>query len=89
MTSDFPPSYILTPYNSTLPPTISELSARFPDWPAEDIEALMKDHEDEIQVLEAYLDGNVDLEKRVREVAELVRRDYEMEEGGDDGDIAM
>jgi hypothetical protein len=54
------------------------LVARFPEWSADDIQALMVDHEDEIRVLEEYLGGAIDLETRVREIAELVRRDEEL-----------
>jgi nuclear pore complex protein Nup133 len=36
----------------------------------------MKDHEDEIALLERYI-GEAGLEERVKEVAELVRRDVE------------
>jgi hypothetical protein len=44
----------------------------------------MRDHEDEITLLKEYLAEGVDLEKRVREVAELVKRDFEAGSEGED-----
>lgn len=70
----FPQSYILSPYTSAQPPLLAELTARFPDRTLQQIEALMADHEEEIRVLERYIEQG-GLESRVKEVAELVKRD--------------
>lgn len=49
----------------------------------------MKDHQDEIALLNRYID-EAGLEERVREVAELIKRDAERgEKVGEDIDIAM
>jgi nuclear pore complex protein Nup133 len=83
----FPPTFILSPYNSAQAPRLAELTARFPDRDAAAIEALMADHQDEIRVLEGYLE-EVGLEERVKEVARLVKHDAGLPEGedGDQGD---
>jgi hypothetical protein len=75
--ADFPRNFILSPFTASQPPLSAELAARFPEWSAGEIELLMKDHEDEIAVLERYI-GEAGLEERVKEVAELVRRDVEV-----------
>ena len=83
---DFPPNFILSPFTAAQPPLPAELAARFPDWSATDVDALMADHRNEIALLKRYI-READLEKRVKEVAELVRGDGE---GGDeDGDVEM
>ncbi len=46
----------------------------------------MADHEDEIKVLNRYIQ-EADLERRVKEVAELISSD--VARGDDDGDVAM
>ena len=79
---DFPRAFILSPVTSIQPPLSSELSARFPDWPVQDLQALMQDHEDEIRVLNGYI-TEAGLEERVLEVIELVRSD----EAQADGDV--
>lgn len=94
---DFPSEYILSPYTASQAPLPIELVARFPEWSTDQIEGLMRDHQAEIEVLTRYL-TEADLETRVKEVSELVRRDVseglEVEEGsidgGDvDGDVSM
>lgn len=42
----------------------------------------MRDHQDEISLLERYID-EAGLEARVKEVAELVKRDVELEGEGE------
>lgn len=85
--SGFPQSFIISPYDASTPPYASELSARFPDYPAADIEALMADHEAEIALLREYID-EAGLERLIKECAELVRRDTAEEAVGDD-DVDM
>ncbi|WVF65992.1 hypothetical protein IAT40_000730 [Kwoniella sp. CBS 6097] len=75
---DFPRNLILSPFTSSQPPLLAELAARFPPSTAEEIETLMHDHEKEIDILNRYLREN-GLEERVREVAELVKSDQEVE----------
>lgn len=77
--SGFPKAFIISPFNASQPPSAAELSATFPEWQAEEIDALMGDHEDEIRVLNDYLQ-NAGLERKIKEVAELVRRDANGEE---------
>lgn len=84
----FPQSFIISPYDASTPPYESELSARFPDWPAEKIQALMADHESEIAQLTTYID-QAGLENMVRECAELIRRDEGAEANGGDEDVDM
>ena len=84
--ADFPPNFILTPSTASQPPFPAELTARFPDWPAQDIQSLMADHEDEIMVLNRYIQ-EADLERRVKEVAELVSSD--MTAGAGDEEVVM
>jgi nuclear pore complex protein Nup133 len=68
------------------PPLTAELTARFPDWSAQDIEALMADHGAEIEVLNRYI-LEADLERRVKEVAELVSNDIANEAEDEDMDM--
>nr|XP_019048984.1 hypothetical protein I302_02764 [Kwoniella bestiolae CBS 10118]OCF27914.1 hypothetical protein I302_02764 [Kwoniella bestiolae CBS 10118] len=82
---DFPPNFILSPFTSSQPPLPAELAARFPTFSAEDIAALMEDHENEIETLNRYLSEN-GLEERIREVAELVKNDIE-DEKREEGDV--
>jgi hypothetical protein len=78
----FSADYELDPEEAGQPPLAIELSARFPDWRAEDIDALMRDHEDEIAQLARW--RGADLERMIREVKELVRRDVaDITEGED------
>lgn len=58
-----------------------ELSARFSDWPAEDLEALMGDHESEIAQLGSMRESGID--DMIKEVKELLRRDVEGESIGE------
>lgn len=81
----FPRQFILTPSAALDPPVPAELAARFPDWPAGAISTLLADHEDEITLLNTYID-EADLNRRVREVSELVERDLKSER---DEDVAM
>lgn len=83
--ADFPRNFILSPFTASQPPLPAELAARFPEWSAGEIEQLMKDHENEIALLERYI-GEAGMEERVKEVAELVRRDAET---GWDEDVSM
>ncbi|WWC58351.1 uncharacterized protein I303_100891 [Kwoniella dejecticola CBS 10117] len=82
---DFPRNFILSPFTSSQPPLPAELAARFPTFSAEDISALMADHETEIEILNRYLTEN-GLEERIREVAELVKCDIE-DEKREEGDV--
>ncbi|ORX35321.1 Non-repetitive/WGA-negative nucleoporin C-terminal-domain-containing protein [Kockovaella imperatae] len=82
---EFPSAYILAPYTCTQAPTPKEVSARLTDYPPSDIAALLLDHDSEIQILERYIEQS-DLEQRVKEVAELVRRDVQDEADDDDDD---
>ncbi|ORY21434.1 Non-repetitive/WGA-negative nucleoporin C-terminal-domain-containing protein, partial [Naematelia encephala] len=75
---DFPRNFVLSPFVASQPPLQAELTARFPDWPPSDIDALMVDYEDEIEVLKSYLDG-AGLERWIGEVAELVGQDLKVE----------
>ena len=77
--------YELDPEEASQPPLALELSARFPDWPAEQIEELMRDHEDEISLLSKWVEAG--LPSMMREVKELVRRDADT--AGASDDIAM
>ena len=85
---DFPRNYILTPAQASSAPLLSELSARFPEWSAQDIQALMEDHEDEIKVLSRYRD-EADLERRIKEIAELVSVDIVNESLNEDDSMTM
>ncbi|WWD16353.1 hypothetical protein CI109_100779 [Kwoniella shandongensis] len=88
---DFPRNFILSPHTSSQPPLPAEIAARFPTYPAEDVARLMADHEKEIELLNKYLEEN-GLEERVREVAEMVRKDLEEEEEEErrrDDDVVM
>ena len=82
---DFPPNYILSPLSAIQAPLPTELSARFPDLSASDIEALMNDHMDEIAILTRYI-GEAGMEERVTEATELVKADRE---GRWDEDVEM
>jgi nuclear pore complex protein Nup133 len=77
--SAFPQSYILTPYTAAQAPLRAELTARFPERGPDEIDALERDHGHEIGLLEVYLE-DAGLEARVKEVAELVKRDMEVED---------
>jgi hypothetical protein len=63
-----------------------ELSARFHDWQAEDLEGLMRDHESEIAQLGLWRDSGID--EMIKEVKELLRRDMEIDTGAE-GDVVM
>lgn len=76
-----PPSFLISPYDALTPPYASELSARFSDWQPEDLDALMADHEAEIEILRGYVDCG--LERLMKECAELVKRDRD-EVGSED-----
>jgi hypothetical protein len=63
-----------------------ELSARFHDWQAEELEGLMRDHESEIAQLDLWRDSGID--GMIEEVKELLRRDMEVDTGAE-GDVVM
>ncbi|ODO05027.1 hypothetical protein I350_05639 [Cryptococcus amylolentus CBS 6273] len=92
---DFPTAAIIPPYDATIPPTSTELSARFPNFPPDVIRELEADYETEVGVLVRYVEEG-GLEGRVKEVENLVRNDLEAEGrevhdvvlGGDD-DVEM
>ncbi|KAK8861724.1 hypothetical protein IAR55_002547 [Kwoniella newhampshirensis] len=84
---DFPRNFILSPHTSCQPPLSAEIAGRFPSYPIDDIAALMEDHEKEISVLRRYLEEN-GLEERVREVADSVRKDIDLELEEEE-DVAM
>jgi hypothetical protein len=63
-----------------------ELSARFHDWQAEELEGLMGDHESEIAQLDLWRDSAID--EMIKEVKELLRRDMEIDTGAE-GDVVM
>jgi len=64
-----------------------ELSARFSDWTAEDLEALMRDHESEITQLSTWRENGLD--RMIKEVKELIKRDVEAETAEEVIDIVM
>lgn len=82
----FSAEYELDPEEAGQPPLAIELSARFPDWTAEEIDHLMQDHRDEIAQLDRWREAG--LERMIREVKELVRRDTQGV-AGEAGDVAM
>ena len=85
----FPQSFIISPYDASTPPYALEVSARFPDYPATNVEALMADHEAEIAVLREFIE-EAGLERLVKECAELIRRDMAEEaDAEEDLDIDM
>jgi len=54
-----------------------ELSARFHDWQADELEGLMRDHESEIAQMGVWRDCGIDA--MIKEVKELMRRDMEVD----------
>lgn len=78
--SDFPQAAVISPYDTSIPPTTTELSARFPTLSSEDIAALKADYDDEVAVLMEYVERNA-LEERVKEVKEMIEREWEEEQG--------
>ena len=69
--------YELDPEQASQEPLMIELSARFSDWPAEDLEGLMRDHENEIEQLGLWRENGLD--SMIKEVKELLRRDTEQD----------
>jgi len=63
-----------------------ELSARFHDWQADELESLMRDHESEIAQLDLWRDSGID--GMIKEVKELLRRDME-DDTGVEVDVVM
>jgi len=54
-----------------------ELSARFHDWQADELEGLMRDHESEIAQLGVWRYTGIDA--MIKEVKELMRRDMDVD----------
>ncbi|OWZ65412.1 hypothetical protein AYX14_06233 [Cryptococcus neoformans] len=77
---EFPQAAVISPYDTSIPPTTTELSARFPTLSSEDIAALKADYDDEVAVLMEYVERNA-LEERVKEVKEMIEREWEEEQG--------
>lgn len=75
--------FVLSPTNALGTPTEAEITARYPALAAEDVAALMKDHEAEAHVLLKLVEAG--LEKQVQGVRQLVEADATEE----DGDVAM
>jgi nuclear pore complex protein Nup133 len=71
-----PADYELSPEQASQEPLMIELSARFNDWQAEDLEGLMSDHQSEIAQLGLWRDSGLD--DMIKEVKELMRRDTEV-----------
>jgi hypothetical protein len=76
-----PADYELDPEQASQEPLMIELSARFHDWQAEDLEGLMRDHESEIAQLGLWRESGID--EMIRQVMELMRRDMEGEIGAE------
>jgi hypothetical protein len=76
-----PADYELDPEQASQEPLMIELSARFHDWQADDLEGLMRDHESEIAQLGLWRESGID--EMIREVKELMRRDMEGEIGAE------
>ncbi|WVQ77306.1 hypothetical protein IAR50_006990 [Cryptococcus sp. DSM 104548] len=89
---DFPSAAIIPPYDATIPPTATELSARFPTFAPDVIRELEGDYEKEVGVLVGYVEEG-GLEERVGEVERLVGSDLEAEGNVDgvvgDDDVEM
>ncbi|BEI95350.1 hypothetical protein CcaverHIS631_0102990 [Cutaneotrichosporon cavernicola] len=76
--------YVLSPAHALATPSQVEVSARHPSFSAEDVAALMHDHEAESHVLLKLVEAG--LEKQLQGVRQLVKADAEREA---DGDVAM
>lgn len=74
-----PADYELNPEQASQEPSMIELSARFHDWQAEELEGLMRDHESEIAQLGLWRDNGI--AEMIKEVKELLRRDMEVDPG--------
>jgi len=72
-----PADYELDPEQASHEPLMIELSARFHDWQADELEGLMRDHESEIAQLGVWRDSGIDA--MIKEVKELMRRDMEVD----------
>lgn len=77
---EFPQAAVISPYDTSIPPTTAELSARFPSLSSEDIAALKADYDDEVAVLMEYVEKDA-LEERVKEVKGMIEREWEEEQG--------
>ncbi|KIR25774.1 nuclear pore complex protein Nup133 [Cryptococcus deuterogattii LA55] len=77
---EFPQAAIISPYDTSIPPTATELSARFPTLSSEDIAALKADYDDEVAMLMEYVEKN-GLEERVKEIRRMIEREWEEEQG--------
>jgi len=69
--------YELDPQQASQEPLMIELSARFHDWQADELEGLMRDHESEIAQLGVWRDSGIDA--MIKEVKELMRRDMDVD----------
>ena len=72
-----PADYELDPEQASQEPLMIELSARFHDWQADELEGLMRDHESEIAQLGVWRDSGIDA--MIKEVKELMRRDMDVD----------
>jgi len=72
-----PADYELDPEQASQEPLMIELSARFHDWQADELEGLMRDHESEVAQLGVWRDNGIDA--MIKEVKELIRRDMEVD----------
>ncbi|ADV23780.1 Hypothetical protein CGB_H0250C [Cryptococcus gattii WM276] len=79
---EFPQAAIISPYDTSIPPTTTELSARFPTLSSEGIAALKADYDDEVAMLMEYVEKN-GLEERVKEIKRMIEREWEEEQGGE------
>lgn len=77
---EFPQAAIISPYDTSIPPTTTELSARFPTLSSEGIAALKADYDDEVAMLMEYVEKN-GLEERVKEIKRMIEREWEEEQG--------
>ncbi|WVO24839.1 uncharacterized protein IAS62_006218 [Cryptococcus decagattii] len=77
---EFPQAAIISPYDTSIPPTATELSARFPTLSSEGIAALKADYDDEVTTLMEYVEKN-GLEERVKEIKRMIEREWEEEQG--------
>lgn len=68
------------PVDAMAAPSHGEIAARFPDLPSSDIDALLRDHEDEISALQELIQNGLD--EQISAIRELVlsdsREDVEM-----------
>lgn len=67
-----PPAFILAPDHSLALPTAAEIAARFPESRADEVQALMADHEYERELLDGYIRG-ADLKGWTSEVTRIVQ----------------